>query len=252
MDDILFRHSAIATPNDKSDAFLSRAAASDSAKNLVEESKAFDKFLKDSLQVDVPKDLTDKILLEQSFALEHDKTVSARWHIAIAASIAFVIGISVPMMGQLTQSPAAVYTASTAPLVKQHSDIGSVALQHVKQEYFLTAKANENATLQTVNAKLAVYGAKAMDSFGEVLFVNYCSFEGTSALHMILKGQKGRVTVFVVPEDAGFKPSSSFKDKHLKGISEHLGNASLVIVGEPDEPLEVMKEKLAGSIKWDI
>ncbi|WP_028870248.1 DUF3379 family protein [Psychromonas arctica] len=250
MDDILFRHTAIATPNDKSDAFLSRAAASDCAKNLVEESKAFDKLLKDSLQIEVPSDLTDKILLEQSFALEHDKTVSARWHIGIAASIAFIIGISVPMVGeQLTNSTTPI---NSAQLVHTPSDIGSVALQHVKQEYFLTAKANENATLQSVNAKLAIYGAKATDSFGEVLFVNYCSFEGTSALHMILKGEKGRITVFVVPEDAGFKPSSSFKDQHLKGISEHIGKASLVIVGEQDEPLEMMKEKLAGSIKWDI
>lgn len=252
MDDILFRHSAIATPNDKSDAFLSRAAASDSAKNLIDESKAFDKLLKDSLQIDVPGDLANKILLEQSFALEHDKTVSARWHIAIAASIAFVIGISVPTIGQLGQSPAVVNTASTTTLIKPHSDIGSVALQHVKQEYFLTAKANENASLQTVNAKLAVYGAKAMGNFGEVLFVNYCSFEGTSALHMILKGEKGRVTVFVVPEDAGLKPASSFKDQHLKGISENMGKTSLVIVGEEDEPLEIMKDKLSDSIKWDI
>ena len=243
MDDILFRHTAIATPNDKSDAFLSRAAASDCAKNLVEESKAFDKLLKDSLQIPVPKDLTDKILLQQSFSLEHNKNVNARWHIAIAASIAFIIGLTVPMMDGLIN-----------PSAPQHvqSDIGTVALEHVKSEYFLTAKANENATLQTVNAKLAVYGATAKEGLGDVLFVNYCSFEGTSALHMILNGEKGRVTVFVVPEKGDFKSASAFSSDHLKGISEKIGKASLVIVGEQDEPLEAMKEKINKSIKWDI
>ena len=237
MDDILFRHTVIATPNDKSAAFLARVADSDCAKNLVEESKAFDKLLKEGLKVEVPTDLADKIMLEQSFALEHDKSMSARWHIAIAASIAFVIGLSLPMMSSLTHSK---------------SDIGTVALQHVQQEYFLTAKANENATLQSVNAKLAVYGATAKEGLGEVLFVNYCSFEGTSALHMILKGEKGRVTVFVVPEDADFKPSAEFSSQHLRGISERIGKASVVIVGERGEPLEAMKEKLNQSIKWDI
>lgn len=237
MDDILFRHTAIATPNDKSDVFLARSATSDCAKNLVEESKEFDKLLKQSLKVEVPTDLVDKIMLEQSFAIERDKNMSARWHIAIAASIAFVIGLSLPMLGSLSTP---------------QFDIGTVALQHVQEEYFLTAKANENATLQNVNAKLAIYGATAKEGLGEVLFVNYCRFEGTSALHMILKGEKGRVTVFVVPEDADFKPSAEFSSQYLKGISERVGKASVVIVGERDEPLEAMKEKLDKSIKWDI
>ncbi|MEL0658938.1 DUF3379 family protein [Psychromonas arctica] len=239
MDDILFRHTAIATPNDKSEQFLSRATESDCAKKLIDESKAFDKLLKNSLQIEVPDDLTDKIMLEQSFALERDKNMSARWHVAIAASIAFVIGLSLPMLNSLTEH--------SGP-----SDIGTIALQHVQQEYFLTAKANENATLQTVNAKLAVYGGTAESGLGEVMFVNYCSFEGTSALHMIFKGEKGRVTVFVVPEGGNFTPSAEFSNKHLKGISEQVGKASVVIVGEPDEPLEMMKEKINKSIKWDI
>jgi len=244
MDDILFRHTAIATPNNKSEDFLKRVADSESDKNLVDESKSFDKLLKDSLKVEVPSDLADKIMFEQSFALERDKNISARWHIAIAASIAFIIGISLPMMSSLLYSP--LNNEQT------QYDIGTIALQHVQNEYFLTAKANENASLQTVNAKLAVYGAEAQKDLGEVLFVNYCSFEGTSALHMILNGEKGRVTVFVVPEKGNFIPADSFSGDHLKGISEKIGKASVVIVGEMDEPLEMMKEKLDSSIKWDI
>ncbi|MGJ8581850.1 MAG: DUF3379 family protein [Psychromonas sp.] len=244
MDDILFRHTAIATPNDKSEEFLERTLSNDASKNLVDESKAFDKLLKDSLKVDVPDDLADKIMLEQSFALDRDKNVSTRWHIAIAASIAFVIGLSIPLIQQTAQQPVEVAQVPT--------DIGSVALELVKNEYFLTAKANENATLQTVNAKLAVYGATAQEGLGEVLFVNYCSFKGTSALHMILNGEKGRVTVFVVPEQGDFKPATKFNNEHLKGMSEQMGKASVVIVGEMDEPLEMIKEKLHDSIKWDI
>ena len=98
MDDILFRHTAIATPNEKSEDFLDRLAESECAQKLVKESKEFDQLLKGSLNIDVPNDLADKILLEQSFAIEHEKTINNRWHIAIAASIAFVIGLSVPML----------------------------------------------------------------------------------------------------------------------------------------------------------
>ncbi|WP_413692724.1 DUF3379 family protein [Psychromonas sp. KJ10-2] len=247
MDDILFRHTAIATPNDKSEEFLERAMSSDSSKKLVDDSKAFDKLLKDSLKVDVPDDLADKIMLEQSFALERDKNISARWHLAIAASVAFVIGLSIPLIQKTVTPPVEVAAVEQAP-----EDIGNVALEMVKNEYFLTAKANENASLQAVNAKLAVYGGQAKEGLGEVMFVNYCSFKGTSALHMILKGEKGRVTVFVVPEHGKFTPAAKFSNEHLKGMSEKMGKTNIVIVGEPDEPLEMTQEKLHDSIKWDI
>ena len=238
MDDILFRHTAIATPNEKSEDFLDRLAESECAQKLVKESKEFDQLLKDSLKIDVPDDLANKILLEQSFAIEQDKTISNRWHIAIAASIAFVIGLSVPMVN--------------SALNHQTPNIGSVALQHVQQEYFLTAKVNEQASLKNVNVKLARYGATVENELGNVYFVNYCDFEGTSALHMILDGEKGRVTVFVVPDGTEFKPAAEFSNQHFKGISEHVGNAKVIIVGEHDEPLEKMKTMLDKNIKWDI
>lgn len=237
MDDILFRHTAIATPNDKDDAFVSKSTSSDNKKKLVAEAKEFDQFLADSLDIEVPNDLVDKIMLEQSFAIEHDKTVNNRWHVAIAASVAFIIGLSVPMLNSLTQ-----------PL----PNIGSVALQHVQQEYFFTAKANEKATIQNVNMKLARYGGTARDGLGKVLYVNHCRFEGTSALHMILEGEKGQVTVFVVPENADFEVSDKFNNQHLKGIAETVGHANVVIVGERGEPLNKMREKLAQNIQWDI
>ncbi|MDA7747391.1 DUF3379 domain-containing protein [Psychromonas sp.] len=237
MDDILFRHTAIATPNDKSDEFVSRVASSESAKKLVEDSKEFDQLLMDSLAIDVPTDLVDKIMLEQSFAIEQDKVGISPWYIAVAASIAFIIGLSVPMLNGLIQP---------------QPSIGNVAMQHVQQEYFFTAKVNEQASISNVNTKLARYGGTAKEGLGKVLFVNYCSFEGTSALHMILEGEKGQVTVFVVPEDAGFQPSAEFNNSHLKGISEQIGKSNVVIVGERDEPLEKMKAKLDENIKWDI
>lgn len=237
MDDILFRHTATATPNDKSDEFLKRIAESDSDKALVKEAKQFDDSLKALLQVEPPADLSDKILLEQSFAVEKERVMSGRWHIAIAASVAFVIGISMPLLNDLSHSP---------------QDIGEVAMQHVKAEYYFTAKTDEKASLSMVNAKLARYGAHAHDNLGEVSYVNYCSLKGTPALHMVLKGEKGPVTVFVVPEDAKFTPNESFHNQHMKGITEKMGDSNVVIVGERDEPLQRTRNMIHKNIQWEI
>lgn len=237
MDDILFRHTATATPNDKSEEFLQRLADSDKDKALVKEAKQFDASLKALLKVDVPEGLADKILLEQSFAVEKDRIVSGRWHIAIAASIAFVIGITLPQLNNFSHSPL---------------DIGEVAMQHVQAEYYFTAQANERADLKMVNAKLARYGAQAHSNLGDVSYVNDCSFEGTPALHMVVQGEKGPITVFVVPQEAKFIESKTFNNQHLKGISEKMGNTNVVIVGEKDESLQKIRNAMENNIQWDI
>lgn len=237
MDDILFRHTAIATPNDKDEAFLLRQEQSESDQMLVNEAKEFDSSLQSLLKVDLPEDLSEKILFEQSFAIENKKVVNGRWHVAIAASIAFVIGISLPLLNNLSTLP---------------HDIGTVAMQHVQQEYYFTAKIDEQASMQTVSAKLASYGGKVEGDLGNVYFVNYCNFEGTAALHMIMQGEKGRITVFVVPDDAGFIEAPVFNNQHLKGVSQKMGNANLVIVGEKNEPLEKAQSRLQKNIQWEI
>lgn len=237
MDDILFRHTAIATPHDKSDDFLQRVADSDKDKKLVKQAKDFDANLQSLLKVDVPEGLADKILLEQSFEIENERIKSNRWHIAVAASIAFVIGITLPLLSNFSHYPA---------------DIGEVAMQHVTDEYYFTTKTNEQADLKMVNAKLARYGAHATEDLGDVTYVNYCSFKGTPALHMVMRGEKGQITVFVVPKDAKFIETAEFSNQHLKGITEKMGNANVVIVGERDESLQKVRNAMETNIKWDI
>jgi hypothetical protein len=237
MDDILFRHTAIATPNDKSDEFLRRQKNSEKDKALVDQAKQFDLELQSILKVDLPDDLADKILLEQSFAIENKKNLNHRWHIAIAASIAFIIGVSLPLLNNLYHAP---------------QKIGTVAMQHVQQEYYFTEKINERASLSSVNAKLASYGGLAKDGLGEVLFVNNCTFDKITALHMIIQGEKGRITVFVVPDEAGLVNTPSFNNQRLKGVTEKLGGKSLVIIGEKEEPLDKVQLKLKDNIQWEI
>ncbi|WP_372881070.1 DUF3379 family protein [Psychromonas sp.] len=237
MDDILFRHTATATPNDKSEEFLRRQSDSEQDKALVDQAKQFDAELRSILKVDLPDDLTDKILLEQSFAIENKKNLSHRWHIAIAASIAFIIGISLPLLNNLNDL---------------QQEIGTVAMQHILQEYPFTEKVNEQASLSTVNAKLASYGGLATGDLGEVLYVNHCGFAKAAALHMIIQGEKGRVTVFVVPQQSELRNSPEFNNQILKGMTEIIGQTSLVIIGERDEPLEKVQQKLQKNIQWEI
>lgn len=237
MDDILFRHTAIATPNDKSESFLEGMNSSDNNKALVQAAQQFDESLKSLLNIDVPEGLADKILLEQRFVVDNERVKSGRWHIAVAASIAFVIGISLPLFNKVYYAPL---------------DIGEVAMEHVESQNDFVSQSNEHANLKMINAKLARYGAKAHTDLGEVRYVNYCNFEGTPALHMVIQGEKGQIAVFVVASDAGFIETEVFNNQYLKGITEKMGNANVVIVAEKGESLQATRNAMLNNIYWDI
>ena len=236
MDDLSFRHRATATPNDKSEEFLKRMMDSEQDKALVNKAKDFDAQLQCLLKVNVPEDLNDKIFLKQSFAIENERKRVGRWHVAIAASIAFIIGISLPLLNNIAPSSL---------------NIGEVAMQHVQAEYYFTAQTNEHADLKMVNAKLARYGAQAHDPLGEVSYINYCDFEGTPALHMVMQGKKGQVTVFIVPNDANFILTDKFNNQHLKGITAKMGETNVVIVGDRDESLGTVLTTMKKNIVWN-
>lgn len=237
MDDILFRHTAIATSNDKAESSLLLVNASECGGSLINEAKEFDQLLKDTLHIVPPHDLVNNILRKQHVLTQPEKMASHRWHIAVAASIAFITGLTLPIVNNIYRTPM---------------DIGSLALQHVQKESFFIAKVNENATIENVNVKLARYGGVVHNELGKILFVNYCGFEGVSALHLILEGEKGPVNVFVMPKDANFNDVVEFSNQYLKGISEQFGNNNVVIVGERNESLNRIKDKLTTNIQWEI
>jgi hypothetical protein len=69
---------------------------------------------------------------------------------------------------------------------------------------------------------------------------------------MVIKGEKGPVTVFVVPNDADFIATGKFHDQYLKGLTTKMGDTNVVIVGKRDEPLENVQLKLQENITWNI
>jgi hypothetical protein len=60
---------------------------------------------------------------------------------------------------------------------------------------------DERVSLHTINAKMEKYGATLSEMPGmKVTYVNHCAFYQGPALHMVLQGKMGPVTLFLVPK----------------------------------------------------
>ena len=130
------------------------------------------------------------------------------------------------------------------------TSMSTIALQHVNAEAQFVEHTDEAVTLQQVNAKLKPFGTSMNQLPGHIYYLNYCGFDGNRALHMIVGTDKGKMTVFIVPQTSSKMATDS--DHINKSLLVPLQDASLIIVGDKDEKLMPIAEKLKSELYWQI
>lgn len=259
MDELEFRRNAMIQPNDQQPDFLKAAEASQANRNYLDEMKQFDRSLKRAMQVEVPAGLAERILLRQAMLQDSDTPddrqqfrplgtapvkirASTSWRqIALAASVAFLLGMSTRWISLPETTPTAL-------------SLAQVAMAHVYGEAPFIQGIDERVNLQSINAKLEMYGAtlKEMDGL-KVTYVNHCSFYQGPALHMVIRGEMGPVTLFIVPKHVPLTlQQANFADGTLKGEIVRLKGANMVLIGEMKEPLAPVVSALQSQLQWAI
>ncbi|MGL5374300.1 MAG: DUF3379 domain-containing protein [Aeromonas veronii] len=259
MDELEFRRNAMIQPNDQQPDFLRTADASQANRNYLDEMKQFDRSLKRAMQVEVPAGLAERILLRQAMQQDSDAPVdlppsrplgtapvklrtSTSWRqIALAASVAFLLGMSTRWITLPETAPAAL-------------SLAQVAMAHVYGEEPFIEGVDEQVNLHNINAKMEKYGAtlSGMDGL-KVTYVNHCWFYQGPALHMVIQGKMGPVTLFLVPKHVPLTlQQATFEDGTLKGEIVQLKGANMVLIGEMKEPLAPVANALQSRLQWDI
>lgn len=233
MDDLEFRRTIFADPrcNDES---VKQAASKDLKKqDFWNELKKLDSKMHQASKLTVPEGFAEKLILRQSMQSHARSKVRTRIQLALAASVAFVFGVSFTMWQ-----------------LQDQVDLGEHALAHVYHEGNHALGAQENISLQQVNAKLARYGGQLNESIGQVLYANFCDFEGVQSLHLVMQGAQDKVTVFIFPHHKGQKLKDHFDDNRMIGQSLDFSKASLVIIGEDSGDVDALSVELKKQMQF--
>ncbi|MDO6639121.1 DUF3379 domain-containing protein [Shewanella sp. 5_MG-2023] len=229
MDDLQFRRHAYDDPNSQDEDFLAQIAASESDAKLVSELKILDSKLTHALNIDVPNDLADKLLLRQQLNKHQEQKKHTRYLMAMAASVALVIGLSFSML-------------KFAPV-----DLAEHALAHVYHEP-KSMLVDQNVGFEDVNFKLAGIGglenAKFIQQPGKVFYTSYCDFQGVKSLHLVMEGKDGKVTLFIVPAENRMVTEETFADQHYQGLGFQTAGAFMMLVAEQDTDLQFVKSEI--------
>ena len=249
MDELEFRRHTIAQPNELDKELQEFANSSADRQQFLNESKAFDKQLDNALEIPVPDNLAERIILNTSLKEkartdeleQEDNVISARsWfkfdrvHLALAAS--FVIAVSAFMFSE-EQS------------INQTA--GEHALAHVYHEIYALNK-TQPISIQTVNEKLALLGGQISDLPGKVTYVTFCDFQGERGLHLVFESDFGPMTVFIVPSDNQIFEigSDDFNDSRYAGHINRGKQADTVLIASLGSPVDMYNERISGAIRW--
>jgi hypothetical protein len=233
MDELEFRRTLYADPNCTDEKVLAAIADDPKKQAFYKELKQLDKNMHQASQVTVPDDLAHKLILRQTMQFHKASKVRNRIHLALAASVAFVVGVSFTMWQQ-----------------SHLLDLSKQAIAHVHYEGAYALDAQENFSLQQVNAKLAQFGGEFTEELGHVYYANFCDFENVRSLHMVMQSENGKVSVFVIPYDDTHNAKGSASGKGYQSQAIDVKRASIVVVGEEGANVQKMQEQLKRKIQF--
>ncbi|MDM7859997.1 DUF3379 family protein [Alteromonas sp. ASW11-36] len=229
MDELAFRRSLYAEPHSTDPQIKAAATSSERNRAFAEELLRLDAAISAASKVPVPEGLASRIIWQGSiseFALHKKRT---RTYIALAASLAFVTGLSVVVWQQQTST----------------IDLTAEALAHMNH---VEGYRGSTVSLAETNGKLAAFGAALISDIGVIKSANFCWLDKVRSLHLIVETTSGLVSVFFVPDVDGSEFGQRFSNQQFVGEKLTTEKAQVLMIGEQGQDLHELSEKINNNL----
>lgn len=234
-----YKEAVTADPSETFDGGVVHSASCDACRAYRDEMRALNDRIASALAIVVPPlvmpDLPDvggdpKVV---SLPVGGRTASKAPVWLGIAASVMIVGFLGVRIMG-----PA----GDDVPLADQ-----VVAhLEHEPQSRVVTSTPVSGRVLDAV---LSEDGADMDGDVGLVTYARSCIINGKSVPHLVIQGEKGPVTLLLMPDER-IERAIPLEGRGINGVILPVGDGSIAIVGETDESLEPIGQRVIDSVKW--
>ncbi len=155
--------------------------------------------------------------------------------LGIAASFAIAAVLGVRFLGDQTVYP------SLAAEVVAHLD---------HEPYALTVTDTPVAEHRLVKV-VGRSGAEIDTDVGLITYARSCVINGKTIPHLVMQGKRGPITLLLMPDEMidGAVPLSG---KSINGVILPVGDGSIAIIGEREENLSEIEQRVVDSVTWRI
>jgi hypothetical protein len=233
MDDITFRRTIYADPFTKDPDVIAAAKNDPKKQAFWNEIRGMESSLKQAMDIPVPEDLAEKLILRQSMNRFQKHKKRQPWYLALAASVVLASVLSI-----------AVFNMSSGNLT---NDVFA-HMDHVAYEINKYGPTD----IASVNNKLASYNGQIKDGMGDIVSANYCYLNSIKSLYLIIKGEQGLTSLFVLPSQLSESVEQEFTNNVYTGSAFLLKSAKIIIVGENASQVASLKEKAKQLMSFSV
>lgn len=217
----------------------SHASDCDSCATYRDGMQSLDQKIARALAIDVPdlvmpdlpaNDVDDKVV---NMPITRRLTTPS-W-IAVAASVALVAVFA----GRMLTSPTEF--ASLADEILAHLDHEPRALRPTN------TAVSERRLARVVRDDVA----SVDNDFGLITYAQSCVINGKTIPHLVIQGEKGPVTILLMPDEM-IDNAIVLDGEGVNGVILKVGRGSIAIVGERDEQLKQIEQRVIDSVEWEI
>ena len=235
-----FKKAIAAEPRATFEGGAGHVASCESCASLMAEMQALDARIAGALSIEVPAlqmpelpDIEGDNIV--NLPVEPKRRITTPAWIAIAASLTMAAFIGLRMIG----SQPGGY--SLADEILAHIDHEPGALQ------VTNVAVSEERLARVVAPSIGTMGRNV----GLVTYAQSCVINGNRIPHLVIQGEKGPVTLLLMPDEM-VDGAISIDGESVNGVILPVGKGSIAIVGERDEVLGEIERRVVDSVEWSI
>ena len=131
----------------------------------------------------------------------------------------------------------------------EHESLADEILAHLDGEPFALRVTDVAITDERLNAVVPADIARMDHSAGLITYAQTCPIGGNEVPHLVIQGERGPVTILLMPEEYVAEPQQLSGD-NVNGVILPVGNGSIAIIGSRDERLDRIQESVLKSVAW--
>ena len=163
------------------------------------------------------------------------RMTAPRWF-AVAATVTLALFVGVQVLGPAPNTDDLTLAAQ----IIEH-------LEHEPGALRVTDRAVSDRRLtRVVPATVATMDHGA----GLITYAQSCKINGKDVPHLVIQGERGPVTILLMPHESVDGPSEIAGDS-INGVIIPIGDGSIAIIGEDGENLERIEDSVKHSVTWE-
>lgn len=200
--------------------------------------QALDQTISRALLLEVPELQVPE--LPEISTSEPDKVIALparRWSapawLAIAATVAVAALLGIRMIGSGIE----------------YESLADEILAHLDHEPYALRVTDVAVTDERLVSVLPAGVAQMDHSAGLITYAQSCVINGHEVPHLVIQGEHGPVTILLMPDEMISEPQE-FAGQSVNGVILPVGAGSIAILGERDERLDKIEQRVLKSVKW--